>query len=701
MRKIFTVLFAIFALLFTTQSLFAAVGDYKNNLLKIEITKLDEDSYDIGLYTQKVYNEPVKIIKKTDTVYYFLLPETSNSITSVTPNDAVKNVLIKSYPYAGQDMENSYTKVAIITSKPVNLSTSLRTLDTSISPRLDPIRLARLDKVFERYSDRLAENNIPTPLSEFRKQTVVAQRPNLESNVSVKEKEEKIASSKTPAAKPAQTVQKPKPAAQTTAKKTQPVKQAVKKPAQTTVKKPVVVAQKPKTQTVVKKQQQVQTVKKQPTQTTKVAVNKPAVAAKPAAVAVKQVQKPQTKPLATTPVQKTVQKQEQPKIAYSKETAPSAVQTHQAQTKPQPVDNKTIKLAQKQAEERKQVEEFEKQLATTEPIDAEFGKKVPVENLDENKDIKAEIVEPIQNIPQKNMPQKSAPASNSNNNTYVLLGLFVVLFALYVLAKKNSSIKQKQALETVNKQNKAKTADDIKEFLKQRTAIKKQAEELLEKETDTEEIANVQPAMQPQQIEPAAVAPQMYVQNQAEQYYYEEPAAVADSESEKIEAFNAYMDNISEDIPSTFEAETTLQAISDITEDDAVIAQLYTPIENVSGSYATYTQENEVQPIVQQGTYVESANNNDDVATIVSSSKLTETRGLYLAKFEGATSLVGYIQDDIYVLYNFGDVNVQDTRIESSLAQENDTDSIYIVKTGGKKLMVKSTPYDMSLEMVM
>ena len=78
MRKIFTVLFAIFVLLFSTQSLFAAAGDYKNNLLKIEITKLDENSYDIGLYTQKVYNEPVKIIKKTETVYYFLLPETSN-----------------------------------------------------------------------------------------------------------------------------------------------------------------------------------------------------------------------------------------------------------------------------------------------------------------------------------------------------------------------------------------------------------------------------------------------------------------------------------------------------------------------------------------------------------------------------------------------------------------------------------------------
>ena len=174
-------------------------------------------------------------------------------------------------------------------------------------------------------------------------------------------------------------------------------------------------------------------------------------------------------------------------------------------------------------------------------------------------------------------------------------------------------------------------------------------------------------------------------------------------EDDRIQAFNAYMENVQEN-SATFEEETTLQSLSDITEDDAVIAQLYTPIENVSGSYASYSEISELQPLennVEPIQQTEEEIADDEVATIVSTSKLTETRGLYLAKFEGATSLVGYIQDDIYVLYNFGDVNVQDTTIESSLAQENDTDSIYIVKTGGKKLMVKSTPYDMSLEMVM
>ena len=681
MRKIFTVLFAIFALLFSTQSLFAAVGDYKNNLLKIEITKLDENSYDIGLYTQKIYNEPVKVIKKTDTIYYFLLPETNNSVTSVTPNDAIKNVLIKSYPYAGQDMENSYTKVAIITSKPVNFSTSLRTLDTSVSPRLDPVRLAKLDKVFERYSDRLAENNIPTPLSEFRKQTVVAQKPELKSDVKVKE--EKIASSKVSTAKPAQIAQKPKT-------------QVVQKPKQTVqvATKPVQTTQKPKVQTI---------AKQQPAQTTKAVVVKPAAKQadspiKPNAIATKPVQKQTSiKPVQTTQLKPTVvtvkpqTKEVQPKITYSSKKE----QTLTKETRPQTSDEESIKLSQKETLDRKQVEEFEKQLATTEPIDAEFGKKVPVENVDENKEINVEIVEPIQNIPSENTPSKNT------NNTYTLFGLFVILFILYIFAKKNTLNKKKLAIEAASKQSKTQGAEDIKEFLRKRTAIKKEAEET----TNSTMVEEIQEAQHEDQKQEEPILASYNDENNIPTKQEPTITVVAD-EDENIQAFNAYMENINTD--SSKEEETTLQALSDITEDDAVIAQLYTPIENIPDSYATYAEISQIQSLEAQQTIQSNAENNtpveeenDDIATIVSSSKLTETRGLYLAKFEGATSLVGYIQDDIYVLYNFGDTNVQDTKIESSLAQENDTDSIYIVKTGGKKLMVKSTPYDMSLEMVM
>ena len=51
-------------------------SDYKNNLLKVDVVKANDGSYKVDLFTQKPYNEPIKVIKKSDTNYYILLPET-------------------------------------------------------------------------------------------------------------------------------------------------------------------------------------------------------------------------------------------------------------------------------------------------------------------------------------------------------------------------------------------------------------------------------------------------------------------------------------------------------------------------------------------------------------------------------------------------------------------------------------------------
>jgi len=123
-------------------------SDYKNNLLKVDINKVNDGSYKIDLFTQKPYNEPVKVIKKSDTSYYVLLPETYHSITSVGASGDVNKVDVKLYPYAGQDLNNGYTKINITTNKPVNFSTNVRTASSDV-PRIDAKKLAQLDSAFE------------------------------------------------------------------------------------------------------------------------------------------------------------------------------------------------------------------------------------------------------------------------------------------------------------------------------------------------------------------------------------------------------------------------------------------------------------------------------------------------------------------------------------------------------------------------
>ena len=123
-------------------------SDYKNNLLKVDVQKANDGSYKIDLYTQKPYNEPIKVIKKSDTSYYVFLPETYHSITSVGTSGDINKVDVKLYPYAGQDLNNGYTKIDISTSKPVTFTTSVKTAGKP-APRVDAKKLAQLDSAFD------------------------------------------------------------------------------------------------------------------------------------------------------------------------------------------------------------------------------------------------------------------------------------------------------------------------------------------------------------------------------------------------------------------------------------------------------------------------------------------------------------------------------------------------------------------------
>ena len=637
MRKVLTVIFAFFVLIFGMQNLYAQDNAYKNNLLKIEIIKQDDTHYNIGIYTQKLYNEPVKVIQKSDNIYYFLLPETNNSVTSVPSVGDVTNVIVKSYPYAGQDVNNGYTKVALMTTKPVNFTTTLKVADGSISPRLDPLRLARLDNVFARYADKLAQNNIPSPLNQFRKvasapkQRETTKIASAETNAkSLEEYQNKL--NKEQAAKKAQTqtaVQK-KPVVQAQPVKTQPKQTEVQKTAQH--------------QTQIKPKADVKPVqtqkKEQVPVTQKIAQAK--VENKPNAAPV--TAKPQTR-AESKPALK--QEATKPQAQKTEAIKPLPVKEEKTETASLP-ETKPVSASVK-PEANKEAKEFEKQLATTKPVDVEFN----TAKNEENKNIEA-------TIPEEKQIEAQIPNDADKNKKLLQLIAYVitfsVLFGAYKKAKNKRLFAARESVQT--EQN-----ESIKELLK-RTQPKTAVEPEIQEQEDAENKETLEPIADA--IEP-----------------------VDEEEAEKIEAFNNYMDSIQNEDE---EIEQPV-AITPETADDAVINELYKPIE--TPVYKEYDE-----PASYNNESVEEQDS-DDVATIVSSSKLTETRGLYLAKFEGSTSLVGYIQDDIYVLYNFGDVDLKETEIESNLAEENDANSLYIVKTGGKKLMVKSTPYDMSLEMVM
>lgn len=145
MKKFLLVLAGI---VLASASAFSIESDFKNSLLKVDFTRVGGDNYNILLHTQKPYSEPIKVIKKTNTNYYLLLPETFHSVSSVAPVGDIKSVEVKLFPYAGQDLNNGYTKINIYTTKPVNISTGLKTASGAIAPSIDAKKLAQLDNAF-------------------------------------------------------------------------------------------------------------------------------------------------------------------------------------------------------------------------------------------------------------------------------------------------------------------------------------------------------------------------------------------------------------------------------------------------------------------------------------------------------------------------------------------------------------------------
>lgn len=128
MNRVFNkVFFGFLSILLMYNSASALEAEFKNSLVKVDLIKVTDNSYNVELYTQNKYVEPVKIIKKSDLNYYILLPETKNNTTKTSFNGAeIRSITTDLYPYAGQDVNNGYTKININTTKPLNLNVNVK-----------------------------------------------------------------------------------------------------------------------------------------------------------------------------------------------------------------------------------------------------------------------------------------------------------------------------------------------------------------------------------------------------------------------------------------------------------------------------------------------------------------------------------------------------------------------------------------------
>lgn len=94
-----------------------------NNLVQLDLKKSSNNSVNVTLFTSNGYNDNVLVRKKSDNKYVILIPKVQSSGYSASNlsgvNDLVSNVDVKTV----NDTNGGYTKVTLITTKPLNITT--------------------------------------------------------------------------------------------------------------------------------------------------------------------------------------------------------------------------------------------------------------------------------------------------------------------------------------------------------------------------------------------------------------------------------------------------------------------------------------------------------------------------------------------------------------------------------------------------
>lgn len=123
--------FILCCLLIST-SISAASEAFKNSLIRMDFSKIS-GGIQVKLYTNKPYGDSVSVVKKSDSEYAILMPETSNSMTAspiLNPvSSVVRGVSVKTQQY--ENGIKGYTKILITTSSPIEIVPQVKAINVS------------------------------------------------------------------------------------------------------------------------------------------------------------------------------------------------------------------------------------------------------------------------------------------------------------------------------------------------------------------------------------------------------------------------------------------------------------------------------------------------------------------------------------------------------------------------------------------
>ena len=95
-----------------------------NTLNQIDVRKNSSDGLEFTLYTSSPYAENVVVTQKSDNKYVILMPNVNNAPNAKPDFSSAKDIITDVDVRAVNDGQGGYTKVTVITNRPVDIKTN-------------------------------------------------------------------------------------------------------------------------------------------------------------------------------------------------------------------------------------------------------------------------------------------------------------------------------------------------------------------------------------------------------------------------------------------------------------------------------------------------------------------------------------------------------------------------------------------------
>ncbi|MFQ8625321.1 MAG: hypothetical protein ACLSA2_01980 [Candidatus Gastranaerophilaceae bacterium] len=101
----------------------------ENNLVQLDLKKTSNNTVDVTLFTTNNYSDNVMVRKKSDNKYVILIPKVQSSGFSNSSLSGVKDLVSNIDVKTVNDTSGGYTKVTLITTKPLDIKTRTQKAD--------------------------------------------------------------------------------------------------------------------------------------------------------------------------------------------------------------------------------------------------------------------------------------------------------------------------------------------------------------------------------------------------------------------------------------------------------------------------------------------------------------------------------------------------------------------------------------------